>query len=149
MVRILPSFGQWALAIRDFETPYGRIGPRQETLLYELRTGALGETPVSPSWLAGHYGVQPSVITQVLARLEAGGFIQRQPNPEDGRASTIHITDAGVTISEHVEGMFVQSLLDSMESVDDGQLDMLRTSMEILARIATDLHVKHRHARNA
>lgn len=160
MVRILPAFGQWALAVRDFQTPYGKIGLRQATILYELRHRMIGDGPTTPSAMAEHYGVQPSVITRVLTRLEAGGFITRHPDPTDGRSQRIEITDAGVTISVHIEGLFVASMLDSLTRalVEDtpagiGDADALAADLDrvmaLLTAIAGDLDGKRRRARRS
>ncbi len=147
MVQVLPMFGEWAKAIRDFETPHGKLGFRQASILYGMRHGQIGDGAASPGLLADHYGVQPSVITRVLVRLEAGGFITRQTDPSDGRAQTLHITELGVTISTYIEDLFVHEMLDSMAFVDDDQLDDLRASLAILQRIAFDLDARRRQHR--
>ena len=147
MVQVLPVFGEWAKAVRDFETPYGKLGFRQASILYGMRHGQIGDGAVSPGILADHYGVQPSVITRVLVRLEGGGFITRRIDPSDGRAQTLHITDLGTTISAHIEELFVHEMLDSMAFVDDDQLEDLRASLAILQRIALDLDARRRQHR--
>ena len=147
MVQVLPVFGEWAKAVRDFETPYGKLGFRQASILYGMRHGQISDGAVSPGLLADHYGVQPSVITRVLVRLEAGGFITRQTDPSDGRAQTLHITELGTTISTHIEEQFIHEMLDSMAFVGDDQLDDLRASLAILQRIALDLDARRRQHR--
>ncbi len=147
MVQILPVFGEWAKAVRDFETPHGKLGFRQASILYGMRHGLMGDGAVSPGLLADHYGVQPSVITRVLVRLEGGGFITRQSDPDDRRAQTLHITELGVTISTYIEDLFVHEMLDSMAFVDDDQLEDLGASLAILQRIALNLDVRRRQHR--
>lgn len=160
MVRVLPAFGQWALAVRDFQTPHGKIGLRQATVLYELRLRMIGDGPTTPSAMAEHYGVQPSVITRVLTRLEAGGFITRHPDPTDGRSQRVAITDAGVEISVHIEGLFVASMLDSLTRAlaEDTPADAVGSDalaadldrvMPLLTAIAGDLDGKRRRARRS
>lgn len=156
MVRTLPAFGQWALAVRDFQTPYGKIGLRQAQVLWELRHRLIRDGPTTPSVIAEYYGVQPSVITRVLTRLEAGGFVTRHPDPTDGRSQRIEITDAGVTISVHIEGLFVASMLDSLTralaegipAADALAADLDRV-MPLLTAIAEDLDGKRRRARRS
>lgn len=148
MVHVLPSFGEWATAVRDFETPYGRLGYRQAAILYAMRHGLISDGVVSPSQLAEHYGVQPSVITRVLVRLEGSGFISRQTDPSDGRAQTIQITELGTTISVHIEELYVGDMLDSMAFVDADQLDDLGRALDALSRIVDDLQAKRRRNRS-
>ena len=97
--------------------------------------------------LAGHYGLSPSVITRVLARLESSGFIDRRPDPTDGRAQTVHITPTGARISEYIERQYDRTMLESMAFIDDAQLETLRDAMELLTRIATDLDARRRSLR--
>ncbi len=149
MVNTLPAFGEWATAVRDFETPYGRLGYRQAVILYAMRHGLISEGTVSPSLLAEHYGVQPSVITRVLVRLESSGFISRQTDPSDGRAQTIQITELGTTISVYIEELYVGDMLDSMTFVDADQIDELDRTLDTLTRIVSDLQAKRRRNRSA
>lgn len=147
MVHVLPSFGEWATAVRDFETPYGKLGYRQAAILYAMRYGLISDGTVSPSQLADYYGVQPSVITRVLVRLEGSGFISRRTDPNDGRGQTIQITELGTTISVHTEELYVGDMLDSMAFVDADQLDELGRTLDTLSRIVDDLQAKRRRNR--
>ena len=147
MVQTLPSFGQWATAVRDFETPHGKLGYRQAAILYGLRHGLIADGPVSPSMLADYFGVQPSVITRVLVRLDKGGFISRCTDPIDRRGQSVRITDLGTAISVSIEEQFVNGMLDSMAFASDAELTTLRQSLPILIRIAADLDAKRRRSR--
>lgn len=147
MVQTLPSFGEWATAVRDFETPHGKLGYRQAAILYGLRHGLIADGPVSPSLLADYFGVQPSVITRVLVRLDKSGFISRRTDPIDRRGQSVQITDLGTAISVYIENLFVGEMLDSMAFASDAELDTLRESLPILIRIAADLDDKRRRSR--
>ena len=47
------------------------------------------------SALAAHAGVDISVASRQLAALERSGYVDRRPDPNDGRASLLSLTDAG------------------------------------------------------
>ena len=147
MIQALPSFGQWVTAVRDFETPHGKVGYRQAAILYGLRRGLIADGPVSPSLLADYFGVQPSVITRVLVRLETSGFISRRTDPVDRRGQSIRITDLGIAISAYIEDLFVGEMLDSMAFASEAELATLRESLPILIRIAANLDDKRRRNR--
>ncbi len=69
MVRELPRFGRWAVTIRDYETPYGKVGYRQLATLWLIRFHLIPGDDFTPSRLAEHLEVQPSVVTRLLAKL--------------------------------------------------------------------------------
>ncbi|MGC4107230.1 MAG: MarR family transcriptional regulator [Thermomicrobiales bacterium] len=135
MVRTLPSFGVWATTIRDFETPYGKIGLRQAEVLYALRHGLLTDGPVSPSMLAEHFCVQPSAITRVLNRLEGSDYIERRTDPTDGRAQIIHLTERGVAISIAVEQVFTEYMNEAIALIPDTEIDGLDRHVAMLGEV--------------
>lgn len=132
MVQTLPSFGVWATTIRDFETPYGKIGLRQAEVLYALRYGLVSSGHVSPSLLAEHFSVQPSAITRVLNRLEVSGYVERRVDPSDGRAQTIHLTERGGAISVAVEQVFIEQMQVAIARIPDDELDGMIRHMDML-----------------
>jgi DNA-binding MarR family transcriptional regulator len=139
MVRELPRFGRWALAVRDFETPYGKVGYRQLAILWALRYNLIPGNDVSPSDFAAHLEVQPSVVTRVLAKLESGGFIERTVDPNDGRRYHIRITEQGTHVSQVVEEQFVQELLAGVSFLDDDGVAALAKHIEILTDVVAIL----------
>lgn len=139
MVRELPRFGRWALAVRDFETPFGKVGYRQLAILWALRYNLTPTNDVSPSDFAVHLEVQPSVVTRVLAKLESSGFIERTTDPNDGRRYHIQITQKGPHVSEVVEELFVQELLAGVSFLDDEGIAALTKHVAILSKVVTIL----------
>jgi DNA-binding MarR family transcriptional regulator len=51
--------------------------------------------PVSTNALAHALHLDASTVTRQIAALERGGFIERRPDPADGRSATIALTSAG------------------------------------------------------
>lgn len=141
MVLILPGFGRWASAMRDFETPYGKAGIRQLEVLYLLRHDLLGDLPPTATSLAAHFGIQRSVLTRILAKLEAGGYVTREPDPSDGRASRVAITEQGKLLSDHVERQYFREMRDALGEIDETEVDCLERSLVILRRVAANLGI--------
>jgi DNA-binding MarR family transcriptional regulator len=56
--------------------------------------------PVMVGELAEHLGVTASTMSLNLSRLEQGGFISRQRDPEDRRVMNVLLTDIGETACE-------------------------------------------------
>lgn len=149
MVTTLPKYGTWATGFRDFDTPYGKVGFRQLSVLWAIRYNLLPANDISPGRLAALHGVQPSVMTRALAKLESNGFIIRAVDPEDGRRTRIDITRKGRHVSEHVEGLYIADMVDSMTSLDDNRIEELRDAVQTLGRIVDDLESKRKGRTNA
>jgi len=147
MVRVLPRFGRWASEIREFETPYGKFGYRQLEVLWLLRHKVFGSES-TPSRLAEHFDVQPSVLTRVLAKLESAGLVERIPDLRDGRITRIAATEKGVCVSVYVENLLTQEMLDSLTELDDSQVAELRRCIALLDDLASNLR-QQRKARTA
>lgn len=143
MLSVLPKFGHWGTSFRDFDTPYGRLGSRQLGILWILRHEMLLQGDISPTKLAGHFNVQPSVITGALAKLEASGFVNRTVDPQDSRVSRLTITDKGRHVSEYVEELLINEILDGLADVDDEQIQEICRSIEVLDKLVDELITKH------
>jgi len=62
-------------------------------------------------------GIAPSTLTRNLARLEERGLIRKEPDPVDGRAQLVALTDAGFNAGgeiERQEEIFARSVLDQL-----------------------------------
>ena len=63
------------------------------------------EGPFRLTSLAATEGVSQPSMTQLIQRLERGGLVTRLPDPDDGRAALIGITDAGRALLDQRRGM--------------------------------------------
>ena len=139
----LPKFGVWANTVREFATPHGTIGYRQAAILWALRYELLPQSDITPTGLAAFFRIQPSVVTRALAKLEASGFIERAVDPRDTRVSRILITEPGRAVSNYIEQLYIDDILDSTAQLDDAQIDSLKEAVAVLDDIADDLDRKH------
>ena len=83
------------LLIADYDATCGRHGlsfARYEALvlLAFSREGRLGMTKIGQRLM-----VHPTSATNIIQRLAAQGFVERVPNPDDGRGTLAVITPAG------------------------------------------------------
>jgi DNA-binding MarR family transcriptional regulator len=76
---------------------FGLTGP-QSYLLIQLDPA----TPLTMVALAAAKDCDPSNITGLVDKLEAKGYIQRQPDPHDRRVKMIVLTDAGSKVRAQV-----------------------------------------------
>jgi DNA-binding MarR family transcriptional regulator len=88
------------LLIGDFDGIVGRHGltfARYEALVL-LAFSRHGQLPMSK--VGERLMVHPTSATNIVQRLAAQGFVERRPNPEDGRGTLAVITDAGREVME-------------------------------------------------
>lgn len=108
----LPSFG-WALLV-----PLEQDG--------EQRCSAL----------AARAGVDVSVVSRQVAALERSGHVERRPDPHDGRASLLHLTDEGARALAVTRALRAQWAGAALADWDE---DDARLLSGLLERLAADL----------
>ena len=144
----LPVFGGWVGAISEYDTPYGRAGARQMEVLWALRFRLYPDNPVTATTIAAALNVQPSVVTRLLAKLEANGFVERVGLANDRRASEIRITDKGIDISRFVEELYYEEVAHALADFSDEDVEQLGLYAARLHQIGLRLLTERKH-RNA
>jgi DNA-binding MarR family transcriptional regulator len=84
----------------DFDSrlaPHGLTFARYEALVL-LAFSSRGELPMSK--VGERLMVHPTSATNIVQRLAAQGFVDRVPNPRDGRGALARITPAGEDVME-------------------------------------------------
>ena len=108
----LPSFG-WTLLV-----PLERDG--------EQRCSAL----------AAHAGVDVSVVSRQVTALERAGYVERRPDPSDGRASLIGLTPAGAVALAATRTERTHWAAAALSRWDEQDAERLG---DLLERLLTDL----------
>jgi DNA-binding MarR family transcriptional regulator len=98
-------------------------GDGVEWAAYGLLFQLVNDGPRRSSMLAETACVDPSTVSRQVAQLVKAGLVERQSDPEDGRASLLVATDRGQAAvaakHEHRRRMFARLLEDwSTEDVD-------------------------------
>jgi DNA-binding MarR family transcriptional regulator len=74
-------------------------------------------------------------MTQTVADLEADGYVQRHPDPDDGRRALVELTDAGLSDLQadrrHREGW----LASALDELTDADRAVVARAVEILGRL--------------
>lgn len=114
LVRHLETFGRRSSLYRQLD----RAG------YLALRTIAdLG--PLSTKALATALNLDASTVTRQIAALEAGGFVDRRPDPNDRRSSTIALTAEGRLMMGGVEQERRQGIGALVHAWDDRERSLL------------------------
>ena len=97
--------------------------------------------PLSPSALARRAGMHPATMTGVLDRLERGGWIARERDPEDRRAVLVRVVrDRDGELLGHYTGLS-RSMNKLLAGYSDEELEVIADFMRRTAeagRRATD-----------
>lgn len=73
-------------------------------LLYTLRTVG----PVNPNQLARLASVSTASMSSLLNTLERKGMVVRDPDPDDGRRTIVHLTPEGQDLVEDLHGQNIE-----------------------------------------
>jgi DNA-binding MarR family transcriptional regulator len=109
-------------------------GPRG----YQVLAAAARSQPGSQQELAGHLGVDRTVMTYLLDDLERAGLIERRPDPADRRARRIAATGRGAEL--------LGDLDERLHAAEDGVLSGLGAGADqamfrkLLARLAIQVN---------
>ncbi len=78
-----------------------REGPRGHSQARALIQIALRDG-ISQKELMERLGIQPSTMSELMSKLEAGGMIERRPIDDDRRQISLHINETGRRYLEHI-----------------------------------------------
>jgi len=81
------------------------------------------------------------VVTRVLAKLEAAGFISREADPHDARAHQISVTEQGRLLSDFVEQEYFKEMQAALGGLGADDLACLERAAELLAGVANRLGI--------
>jgi DNA-binding MarR family transcriptional regulator len=86
--------------------------------------------------LAAAEGVAPSTLTRLVTALEDSGFVRRNADPTDARASTLAITAQGHEILERIRSETTLVLAESLRSLTPAQRAALASAVPVLEQLA-------------
>jgi DNA-binding MarR family transcriptional regulator len=90
--------------------------------------------PMSPSALARHAGLHPATMTGVLDRLEKGGWLTRERDPQDRRSVVLHMRRERMGEVFTLYSGMNQALDDLCATYTDDELSVIA---DFLTRAAT------------
>ncbi len=82
--------------------------------------------------LARPVRVQPASITRALQSLERRGLVDRRPHPTDGRASVLHLTEAGCQAAATIARTVREASVELESHLPTAQRAVLRSALPLL-----------------
>ena len=95
--------------------------------------------PLSLSELAGIEGLNPTMVSRIVGKLDELGLISRRQNPQDLRSALVEITDAGRQANERVRGERSKVLSTCFEQLSAADQDAVVTALPALEALAEQL----------
>ncbi|MQY10316.1 hypothetical protein SRB5_04230 [Streptomyces sp. RB5] len=95
--------------------------------------------PLRPGELAARLAVEASHVTRQVQRLEHAGYVVRVPDPDDGRAQRIGLTDAGRDAVERIREVSRRGM---QEALADWSAEDLNRLAALFNRMVDDFVTK-------
>ncbi|MEV0899743.1 MarR family transcriptional regulator [Actinoplanes sp. NPDC049802] len=86
--------------------------------------------------LAAEHALDPSTISRSVAALVRAGLVDRTPDPDDGRATQLHLTAAGHQAIDEAHAFYQERISHALRDWSPEEIDALTASM---SRLAHDL----------
>ena len=94
--------------------------------------------PVTHGELREKLKLKPASVTNILDRLEAGGWIERRRSPHDGRSVVVTVNEARVgEMRERVFGPLMERMAEVYARYDSGELRLLADAFARIAHAQT------------
>ena len=111
--------------------------------LTRTQTSVLGTVirlgPMRISELAEVEGVNPTMLSRIVAKLEDGGLLHRRQDPADGRAALVEITDEGRAVGLRLRTERTRLLTERLTSMPGTHADDLLAALPALEALAAAL----------
>lgn len=117
---------QLSRTLLEAQLPEGVIAPHFGVLNHLSRVGD-GRTPLR---IARAFQVPKTSMTHTIKGLEARGWVEVRPNPEDGRSKCVWLTDAGRVFLQETQGKLVAAYGGMAEGIDPATIERLLPDLE-------------------
>jgi len=102
-----------------------------------MTVGRLG--PIGISRLAEIEGVNPTMLSRVLAELGERALVRRLPDPSDRRAALIEATAAGLALREQIRDERTDVLKVQLGALSDAERRSVEAALPVLERLTERL----------
>jgi len=92
--------------------------------------------PMTAGALASHEQVRPPSMTRTLAALSEAGYVERSPDPTDGRQVVVSLTDAARLLLHDDRRRRQEWLAGLLRGLDVEQRELLRAALPVLEVLA-------------
>lgn len=98
----------------------------------------LNRGPITLGELAEHEQVAPPSITQVVAKLEVQGLLERKTDPRDRRVSRVRTTKAGAALIAETRRRKTAWLAGRIRELEPGARAQLAAALDVLDELCAE-----------
>jgi len=129
---LLQAGRQWRGLAHNMLAAHDISEARAAALIWVRRLGG-GVRQVT---LASYVGIQGTSIVRLLDELSSIGLIKRRHDPEDRRANSIWLTEAGELLAERIEAALAELRDEVLGNVSDAEVKAALRVFEAINRAA-------------
>jgi DNA-binding MarR family transcriptional regulator len=139
------SLTQVARDILRLEVPQTALGPGEsiDRAGYWLLVRISAQAPIRMSELAGSVELDLSTVSRQIRNLVVSGLVARVPDPQDGRASLLSLSDRGWLVLESVSEARRQALAEAVAEWTEEERSALASGMARLEAGLRDAREQH------
>lgn len=100
--------------------------------------------PIRLSELAVEEGVNPTMLSRVVADFSEAGLVERLTDPGDGRAALVKVTADGRRLCERMRRERTDALNLELATLSDHERRLLDQAMPVLEKLAEQLKARRR-----
>lgn len=131
VARLRGVIGRLARQLNATSTGEG-LTPTQYSVLGLIRARG----PLGLAELTELEGLNPTMLSRIVRKLDDGGLIRRRPDPSDLRAVRVEITPEGVTVQERVRRLRSAVLTDWLNQLPPDTADTLLAAVPAMEALA-------------
>ncbi len=137
--RLRTVVGRLSRRLRSTRAGDGLTPTKRSVLFTIVRDGPLGL-----SELAEREGLNPTMLSRVVAHLADAGLARRLPDPSDGRAALVEATAAGRHLRDQIHAERDDALGLQLERLSASERATLLAALPLLERLAEELRDRPR-----
>jgi DNA-binding MarR family transcriptional regulator len=99
----------------------------------------VGRGPISLSALARIEGLNPTMLSRVVSKLDENGLIRRAADPADLRSAIVEVTPAGRRMSGRIKEQRAELVARCLDRLPAEQVGQLAASLPALEELADEL----------
>jgi DNA-binding MarR family transcriptional regulator len=137
--RLRGVIGRLARQLNDTSTDEG-LTPTQYSVLGLVRSRG----PLGLAELTELEGLNPTMLSRIVRKLDENGLIRRLPDPSDLRAARVEITHAGELVHERVRERRTSVLSECLDQLPQETADTLLAAVPALEALAAAVKTPRR-----